>query len=1141
MQSGRGNHVGQAKRAPTTRVQSVPAHDRITERKAALFDTLIAATGQLVWTMTKEGATVEDCPVWRAFTGQTATEFLGFGWRDAIHPEDRERLAHLIDELVVSERATCETECQLRHADGLYHTAHVRCMVVRGNDDAVRELLCVATDITERKRRNQERLRLLAFMDAITTSLGEGLYSVGLDGRLTFMNPAAERLLGWSETELLGKDMHSFTHYTEGGASGPGLIRCQLLEVMRTGETYRADEMFVRRDGTLAPVSVVSTPIFSNGRVSGGVVAFNDNTERYQLEEDLRLAAQAAAARASEHEAVFEALGDGIVVYDREGRAIHSNHAARQWRVTVSGEWDMASLSRDERFGLISICDERGIPIPPDMAPLARALRGEYLAGNKSIDVIIRAEGQDDLWLQVSAAPIRDQQGDVTGAVLIYHSLSERRRLEREVAARAREFETILESMTEGISVYHADGALAYMNPAGRRMLAFDALPDFFERTPTERDQLLDARDERGRPIPPSEWVWTRILSGEREVNAPPIDMWIRNLRGEDLIISFNGVPMRDADGAITGALLVYRDVTEQRRLEREVAARANLLTAVFEAMTDGVVVHGVDGSYLQHNRASRVLLGLDDDDRFMDMRDLAGKVEVRDANGQPLGFAEWPISHLLAGERLESGSASDLTLHRADGSEARVNITGAPIRDAGGSIVGAVTVTRDVTERRRLEQRTQDTLAMLLEMAEIVVKPASASDDLNVSAVQSIALRLMELVQRVIGCDYAGMLRLDESERLEPIAISGHTPDMTIYWENKLHGAPLRSLLSSAQQKAFHQGTAVSIHLDTQQYELPIGETEHTVLLVPLQSVAATIGLIGLSYRGERGPFTAREVALGHAVARLSGLAIEREQLQQERAEARASELAQRELVGRQDEFLSVASHELKTPLTSIKANVQLAQAFLTGNATDDAKAALARADQQMLRIERLVSELLDLSRIHVNRLALRREQRDLRAIVREAVEEQALLWPLRPLNMTLPDQSAPVWVDGDRIAQVVTNFLTNALKYSSEPSPVETILRIQGESAWVGVRDRGPGLPPEEHARVWERFRRVQGIEVAAGSDVGLGIGLYISKTIVEAHGGQVGVESAAGEGSTFWFSLPLAERRDSVSAPSSASAPA
>ncbi len=140
------------------------------------------------------------------------------------------------------------------------------------------------------------------------------------------------------------------------------------------------------------------------------------------------------------------------------------------------------------------------------------------------------------------------------------------------------------------------------------------------------------------------------------------------------------------------------------------------------------------------------------------------------------------------------------------------------------------------------------------------------------------------------------------------------------------------------------------------------------------------------------------------------------------------------------------------------------------------------------------------------------------------ETVDEQRQLAPNRVIHFQgASDQSAMVFVDGERIRQVVTNYLTNALKYSREDQPVKVGLQADEQDARVWVRDEGPGIPLSEQAHIWERFHRVPGIEVQSGSGIGLGLGLHICRTIIEWHGGQVGLESAPGAGATFWFSLP------------------
>jgi signal transduction histidine kinase len=327
-------------------------------------------------------------------------------------------------------------------------------------------------------------------------------------------------------------------------------------------------------------------------------------------------------------------------------------------------------------------------------------------------------------------------------------------------------------------------------------------------------------------------------------------------------------------------------------------------------------------------------------------------------------------------------------------------------------------------------------------------------------------------------------------------------------------------------------------ILLDTPQSLLPIWQRvipERNVVLVPMRVGETLVGMLRVDNRAQGEDYTGtNKQALIRAVTRLGALVLERERLLCERAEARASELALRETQAQMDTFLGMAGHELKTPLTSMKLALQLAERRIQQRGRCEPTAPnegapfleqVALAKHQAARLERLINDLLDVSRVRAGKLELQRAPTDLAAIVREAVEEQRQVNPERTLLLQVaPPCAVPVLADADRIGQVVTNYLTNALKYSPADRPVTVGLDLDEGQARVWVRDEGPGLSPEEQERIWERFHRVPGIQVQSGTGVGLGLGLHISRTIVERHQGQVGVESAPGQGSTFWFALPL-----------------
>jgi signal transduction histidine kinase len=308
-------------------------------------------------------------------------------------------------------------------------------------------------------------------------------------------------------------------------------------------------------------------------------------------------------------------------------------------------------------------------------------------------------------------------------------------------------------------------------------------------------------------------------------------------------------------------------------------------------------------------------------------------------------------------------------------------------------------------------------------------------------------------------------------------------------------------------------------------------------VALLTSVALEAKIVLAPIPASGEAVPRLLILLLLLLALARQGVGLLDFLHVQRERETERANAHTWRETTRQMETFVGVVSHELKTPLTTLHGYIELLASRLNRAQLNQAQAAdlvslIAKArtlvelsEHSLGRLGRLIDDLLDYSRVRHGQLQYRMERCDLATIVRQVVEDQRHLDPERTILLMQPeDLLVPVRGDADRLGQVVTNLLTNALKYSRGDRPVEVTVQREGQLGRVLARDQGPGIPEREQAHLWERFYRVPGMEVQYGSGVGLGLGLFISKTIVEQHGGDVGVHSTPGAGSTFWFTLPL-----------------
>jgi PAS domain S-box-containing protein len=671
----------------------------------------------------------------------------------------------------------------------------------------------------------------------------------------------------------------------------------------------------------------------------------------------------------------------------------------------------------------------------------------------------------------------------------------------RQAEARAERLNTILENIADGVTVYDADGHPIQSNRAYRELLAVEQAPAAFEAmTAFERVRLLEARDASGTPLPLERALVRRALQGD-VVTGPEADTRVRAFDGREVEVNNSAAPLREPDGRIAGAVLVMRDMTERNQLVREREAarvqaeqQAEQLDLLFEGMADGLLVYDAAGTLIRTNAAARQLLGLEAAPpgyAELPVYQRLAAYALRDAQDHPLAPQEWPTARALRGESLIGAHAMDLRLRTLDGRDLDLHVSGGPLWDRAGHLIGAVAILHDQTAQRRAEaalRASEERYRGVIEtQTELVCRflPDSTLTFVNEAACRSAGKSREEL----LGSQFLEAL---------PDAARG------------LVRTTIQSLLA-------HPGDATLEH----EFFRPDGT------LGWQQWVNRTI----LDDHGQVVEFQ----SVGRDIT-------ERRQLEQEREQAQARELAAHEVADHLDQFFATASHDIRSPVTALIGNLQMARVraerLASALQTHDGQLAdlatplletLSRADESGDRLLRLVPVLFDLARARTGTLALTLAPCNLVTLLREQVTAQQTTAPSRTMRLDLPDQAVTVIADADRIGQVVTNYLTNALKYSADDQPVEVRLEATDGLAVVAVRDHGPGLPPDEHLQVWERYHRAPGVEVrgsAGASSESLGLGLHICKQLIELHpGGAVGITSAVGKGSTFWFRLPLA----------------
>ncbi len=920
----------------------------------------------------------------------------------------------------------------------------------------------------------------------------------------------------------------AFTGLTPQEASGTGWIaaihpddRARVLadwaDALASRRPICHEHRLRRADGQYRTVLVQAYPALTpDGTVSQWVGVDTDITLLQELRADVQ-------ASQEEFRATFEQAAAGIAhVRLDDGRLLRVNQKLCEILDYSSEELQQHTF--------------QDLTYPPDLS-LNLEMFERLLAGEISTYTIekryIRKNGSL-IWANLTASLKRDRSGRPEYGIAVVEDISARKALEAELHRRLHEWETIFASMHDGLLVFGPDQKLLRANPAFRSLVGWPADSPLYSMSWQERTRTLQVRNSQGELLTPEQLPLKHVFQGQ----AVAEEHIIKNRQGHDVHVSMRGTPLIDTAGHILGAILVFQDITERRRLERQATAYTRELETIFASMNDALIVFRADGTILRTNPAYMALVGWPANSAFyrsMSAAERRQALQLRDSQGNPItpDMGPLPLERMLRGESV----AEERILRNRLDRDVYVSMRGAPLIDASGRVEGAVLVLRDITEQHRLEQQTQAALRALLRMAELLVQHPTERETQRPLLVGQ---HLAELACSLLDCPVATIVTLDpETLEMEILATVGYTPAQEAHLNsiisNWLHSPPDRT-----QIQRLKAGETLALDVTQPPYQQDTAPLEVSQAIVaPMRLRGHLIGLLIFNPHQLAQTFTEQQIALAGATAQLVGLVIERERLLREREDARAHALALHEWNRQMDTFLSMVSHELRTPLASMKLSVQLTQRRLNRalkeTSTDGHKLLaplsalqelLAPAERQIIRLERLIKDLLDASRIKEGKLELRLKRANLNAIVCDVVAQQRELAPERAIQMqTPPDQPLLVRMDEDLIRQAIANYLSNALKYSPETTPV--LVGVEREARWarVWVRDQGPGIPLADQERIWDRFQRVPGIRELADSAGGLGLGLYVTKMIVERHHGHVGMHSTPGAGATFWFTLPLA----------------
>jgi PAS domain S-box-containing protein len=875
---------------------------------------------------------------------------------------------------------------------------------------------------------------------AIVQSAEAAILSEDLSGTIVSWNPGAERLFGYSSAEVLGQPNSMLVPPDRRAEEAEILKRIARGEPVERYQTVRLD-----RTGRSLDVSLTISPVRD---ASGSIVGVSQIVE--EVSEQRR--AQEASARLA---AIVESSDAAIIGKDLRG-------VVQSWN---GGAERIFGYTAAEAIGRSIL-----MLFPPDRHAeeadiLARIARGERVERFETIRI-----GKDGrpIDISVTVSPVLDASGRVVGASKIAQDITAQKRLED---ARA-ELAAIVESSVDAIISKNLQGTIRSWNQGAERIFGYTA-EEIIGKPVTILIPAERQAEER--------YILGRIARGERVEHYETVRV---TKYGRAIDVALTISPVRNRAGEIVGASKVVRDISERKKMEREIAVQRERYRVTLSSVGDGVISSDIEGRVTFLNGVAERLTGW----------------SSAEAIGQPLADVFHIISEKTrervenpAQKVLRSGAILGLANHTAlitkGGTERPIADSAAPIFDEG-KIIGVVLTFRDITEERRAEEALHEQREWFEQTLQSIGDGVIATDIRgHVVFMNPVAEYLTgRTLADSLGASCAEVFRIiNEKSREE-----AENPVGRVLREGKVVGLANHTIL-----------------IDAQGNERFIDDSG-----APIRNASGRIVGAVLVFRD----VTERRRA---EVERASAASERERLLESERAARNEAERANRV----KDDFVATLSHELRTPLNAILGWTQILKAQPS---REDLIPRGIDVIERNTRVQaQLVADLLDMSRIMSGKLSLEMRRADLPAIVEAAMDtiQPAAQVKGVAIHAEIDRTIGPMAGDSARLQQIVWNLLSNAVKFTPEGGRVDVRVERLGDQAHVIVRDTGIGIHPDFLPAIFERFRQADSATNRRFG--GLGLGLAIVKELAQLHGGAVEATSdGEGEGTTFRVRLPMGE---------------